>query len=357
MPTTTDPDAVCLDTLATVARELDIDAAWTVDEGDHGFTWWPLDGLRQRVRVEPGPDTHEAGAVVLTVTTPVWRQADPAPLMQLIADLRLHARCAAVRHVPGSGDLELITRVVLPAEEAPRLARTFAAGGAIQAYLAAWAWQEAERSAGPDAYAWRDEVPHPRLGFRVAPHSVFRYPDRVLEAGTARDAAFLSDLVQGVADALADRGLASGRLHPEGTAAIAAPLPGTIALLELGVLRGPVDRHSLIVTLTIDGDSPHGIDTYGHELQTRLLAPNSGAWTLGSWRGVPRRRGRAGTALAHALFVPLARVELELVPYLADAICAALAIIGGWVVDGAPPARTATLPMGGVRPVRRRAVA
>ncbi len=135
-PNAAAPNAVALN---AVARALEIDPARTVRDTPNAFTWWIAPGLRQHVQVEAGPPS---GSPWLRIDTPVWRGADPHAITPLLEGLRHHARGAAVRHAPNSGNVTLVTRAPLPRPIEEDRATTLAGTGAIQALLAAWAWSQ-----------------------------------------------------------------------------------------------------------------------------------------------------------------------------------------------------------------------
>jgi hypothetical protein len=199
MPSTAiDPASVAA--LNAVAHALEIDQTRAVRHATNGYTWWIAPGLRQRVTVETGPP-H--GTRWLRIETPVWRRADPATIAPLLDALRRHARGAAVLHAPKSGNTSLVTRFPLPASATATRARALAGTGAIQAFLAAWAWGEARTQFGARAAAWRDAIAHPELGMDTPPDPVLTYRDRVLRPGTAeREGTFADALLAATAEAI-----------------------------------------------------------------------------------------------------------------------------------------------------------
>jgi hypothetical protein len=342
MPIHIDPASVA--SLNAVARSLEIEPVRAVRDAPNGFTWWIAPGMRQRVRVQAGPPL---GTLWLRIETPVWRGADPARIEPLLDALRQHARGAAVVHAPGSGDVTLVTRVPLPGTRPERRAAALAGTGAIQAFLVAWAWGEANTRFADQASGWRDDLPHPELGMDVVPDPVFGYRDRVLRPQAAtRGGAFADELLDATTAAIERTGLGlTPQLHPDGyKVTFAVDLGLTLGVLEVGFLDGPVDSRSLCVVLTVPG---HLGDARAHacchELLGRQLAPDAAAWTLGSWAPVPRRDGRPGLGLNHGLFVPLALAEADLGPDIAGAASRSVEVVRNWFAAGAPAPVAAVL--------------
>ena len=336
MPST-DIDPASVAALNAVAHALEIDQTRAARHATNGYTWWIAPGLRQRVSVETGPP-H--GTRWLRIETPVWRRADPATIAPLLDALRRHARGAAVLHAPKSGNASLVTRFPLPASATATRARALAGTGAIQAFLAAWAWGEARTRFGERASAWRDAIPHPEFGMDVSPDPVLTYRDRVLRPGTAaREGAFADALLAATAEAIERTGLGLMPRRPsdDGPITFAVDLGPTLGYLEVGLLGGPVDARSLVVVLTVPGHLTEArAEACGQELLLRQLAPNAAAWTLGSWMPAPRRDGRPGFGLEHGLFLPLALAEADIGPEIAAAASRTVETIRAWFEDGAP---------------------
>jgi len=334
---TSDIDPASVAPLNALGRALEIDQTRGVRDAPNGFTWWLAPGLRQRVRIEPGPPL---GTRWLRIETPVWRGADPDRVEPLLDALRQHARGAAVMHAPGSGDVLLVSRAPLPDSRIEQRAAALSGMGAIQAFLAAWAWGEADTQFGDDAAPWRNALPHPTLGMDTAPDPVFGYRERVLRPrAAAREGAFADALLDATAAEIerTELGLLPQR-QPDGRkVTFAVDLGPTLGFLEVGLIRGPVDAHSLGVVLTVPGhlaeDRAHAC---AHELLRRQLASRSDAWTLGSWAPIPRRDGRPGHGLNHGLFLPLALAEHDMGAEIADAAARAVESVLTWFEDGAP---------------------
>jgi len=336
MPTP-DHDPTAIAALNAVAHALEIDPARATRHADNGFTWWIAPGLRQRVSVESTPSQS---AHFLRIETPIWEHADTDAIAPLLEALWQHARGAAVLHEPENGSVSLVSRVPLPASAAAARARALAGTGAIQAYLAAWAWGEARTQLGERAAAWRDATPHPELGMDISPDPVLTYRDRVLRPGASeRDGAFAAALLAGTADAIERSGLGLMPQRPtdDGPIAFAVDVGPTLGFLEVGVINGAVDARSLGVVLTVPGHlSVARARACGSQLLLRQLAPNATDWVLGSWAPVPRRDGRPGFGINHGLFLPLALAPAGIGPEVADAAARTVETVRAWFEDGAP---------------------
>lgn len=332
-----DPDRTAAPALDAVVHALAIEPTRVVGDAPNGFTWWLAPGLRQHVRVEAGAPGRPAW---LRLETPVWRGADPTAVAPLVAELGRHARGTAVRHAPGSGELTLVTRAPLPdgcvAERAAALAGT----GAIQAFLAAWAWGEAATSLGPRSRSWRDALPHPTHGFDTPPDPVFGYRERVLRPLAAeREGAFATALLHATVDALesAGVGLLAHRRDDGLKTTFLVDLGPIVGRLEVGVLGGPVDARSLVTALVVDGQLDEGRAwACAAELLRRQLAPGSDVWTMGSWMPMPRFDDRPGLGVTQGLFVPLALASADLGPELATAAAGTVGLVRTWLAEGAP---------------------
>jgi hypothetical protein len=336
MSLTQHPETRADSALTAVARALEITDTHAARDAPNGFTWWIAPGLRQQVRIEAGaPD----GMRWLRIETPLWSGADPLAIAPLLDALRQYARGAAVLHAPDSGDVTLVSRVPLPDPVVEARAAAFAGTGAIQAFLAAWAWGEARTRFGSHASWWRDALPHPELGMDLDPHSVLGYRDRVLRPqAEGRAGAFAEALLAGTADAIEHSGLGLMRQRQAHDKVVFGVDVGpTLGYLEVGLIRGPIDAHALAVAISLPGHLAESrAHACSHELILRHLAPGAGAWTLGSWMPLPRRDGRPGFGLTHGLFVPLALAEPAMVPELAEAAARSVDLVQTWFDDGAP---------------------
>ena len=336
MPTTAIDDT-SVAVLNAVDHALEIDQTRAARHAEYGYTWWIAPGLRQLVSVETSaPD----GARCLRIETPVWKRADAGAIAPLLEALRQHTRGAAVLHAPESGTVSLVSRLPLPASATASRARALAGTGAIQAYLAAWAWGEARTQFGERASPWRDAIPHPELGMDVTPDPVLSYRDRVLRPGAAeRDGAFADALLAATTDAIerSGLGLMPRRHADDGPITFAVDVGPTLGYLEVGLIDGPVDARSLGVVLTVPGHLTEARgEACGFELLLRQLAPGATDWVLGSWVPVPRRDGRPGFGLNHGLFLPLALAPADIGPEVAAAAARTVETVRAWFEDGAP---------------------
>jgi hypothetical protein len=353
MPSTPTPDTTTA--LNAFARALEIEHDRAVRDAPNGFCWWVCAGLRQRVRVEAGPP-H--GTPWLRIETPIWRGADPQAVAPLLDALAQHARGAAVQHEPESGEVALVTRAPLPSHLVEARAAALAGIGAIQAYLAAWAWGEAATQIGDRASWWRDSLPHPERGMLVPPDHVLSYRERVLRPqAEARSGAFAADLLAATIDAieLSGLGTAPRRLDDGLRIVFAVDLGVRHGFLEVGPIRGAVDAHSLCVALVVPGNltEPHA-QACNQELLRRQLAPDADAWTLGSWMPIQHREYGPGYGLTHGIFVPLALAEPEMGPEVASAAARTVDLVRTWFDEGAPARVPMPLPQA---PPRERLVA
>jgi hypothetical protein len=318
-----------------VARTLEIERERRVQDTPDGFTWWIAPGLHQRVQVE---DDVAGCTPWLRITTPVWRGADPQAIAPLLDELRQHARGAAVRHDPRCGDVALVTRAPLSVADVLHDAAGFASTAGVQALLAAWAWADAAKRHGERARAWRAAAPHPERGMDVAPSAVLGFRERLLEPrleaqGEGFGPALMEDAVAAVErDGL---GLMPQR-HPDGfKVTFAVDVGPTLALLEVGLIRGSADVRSLAVALTLHGHLSEGrAHAICAELLERQLAPGAPAWTLGSWSPIARRDGRPGFGLTHGLFLPLATAHPTMGRALGSAAGHAVASLQRWLAEG-----------------------
>ena len=336
MPTP-DHDPTAIAALNAVAHALEIDQTRAARHADNGYTWWIAPGLRQRVSVET---RTPHGTRCLRIETPIWHHADPDAIAPLLEALCQHARGAAVLHAPESGIVSLVSRVPLPASATAARARALAGTGAIQAFLAAWAWGEARTQLAERAAPWRDALPHPELGMDVSPDPVLTYRDRVLRPGASeRDGAFADALLSATTNAIerSGLGLMPQRHTDDGPIAFAVDVGPTLGYLEVGLINGAVDARSLGVVLTVPG---HLIEARaqacGFELLLRQLAPDATDWVLGSWAPVPRRDGRPGFGINHGLFLPLALAPADIGPEIAAAAARTVETVRVWFEDGAP---------------------
>jgi hypothetical protein len=323
--------------LNAVAQALQIAETRAVRDAPNGFTWWMAPGLRQRVRVEVGPPD---GTLWLRIETPVWSGADTQAIAPLLAALGQHARGAAVVHAPASGDVALVTRAPLPSHLLEARATALAGTGAIQAFLAAWAWGEARTQFGPRASWWRDALPHPDLGMDVPPDAVFAYRERVLRPqGEARAGAFAQKLLVDTTEAIEQSGLGlmPRRADDGRKVTFAVDLGPTAGFLEVGLIKGAVDAHALCVAVSLPG---HLTEERAHacafELLRRQLVPGAETWTVGSWMPLASRDGRPGFGLTHGLFVPLALAEPDLGREIAGAVARTVDLVQAWFEAGAP---------------------
>jgi hypothetical protein len=125
--------------------------------------------------------------------------------------------------------------------------------------------------------------------------------------------------------------------HPDGyKISFAVDVGLTVAMLEVGLIRGPVDVRSLAVALTLHG---HAAEAHAQavcaELLERQLALGALAWTLGSWMPIARRDGRPGFGLTHGLFLPLATAHPSMGSALGSAATHVVASLRGWFERGA----------------------
>ena len=346
-PNTAAPNTLALN---AVAHALEIDPTRAVRDTPNAFTWWIAPGLRQRVQVEEGPlgDTPW-----LRIDTPVWRDADPHAITPLLEELRHHARGAAVRHAPNTGDVTLVTRAPLPRPIEDDRATTLAGTGAIQALLAAWAWSQARTRFGDRASAWRDTLPHPTLGMDVTPSRVLHYRERVLHPqADARVGIFATTLLADTSEAIERNGVGfMPQRRPDGRrVAFGVDLNMTLGILEVGLVRGAVDAHALGVALNLEG---HGSEARAracsHELLGRQLTPGADTWTLGSWTPLQRRDDLPGFGVSHAFFVPLALAEPDMGPEIAHATAGLVELVRTWLDEGAPARINAPRTNGGAR--------
>lgn len=124
--------------------------------------------------------------------------------------------------------------------------------------------------------------------------------------------------------------------HPDGyKVSFAVDVGPTLAILEVGVMRGSVDVRSLAVALTLHGHLPaaraHAVCAV---LLARRIAPGATAWTLGSWSPIARRDGGPGFGLTHGLFLPLATAHPGMGRALGSAATLAVASLRGWLEEG-----------------------
>jgi hypothetical protein len=172
----------------------------------------------------------------------------------------------------------------------------------------------------------------------VAPSAVLELRERLLKPhleaqGEGFGRALLDDAVTAVErDGL---GLMPQR-HPDGhKVSFAVDVGLTVAMLEVGLIRGPVDVRSLAVALTLHG---HAAEAHAHavcaELLERQLALGAPAWTLGSWMPIAHRDGRPGFGLTHGLFLPVATAHPSMGHALGSAAGHAVALLRGWLEEG-----------------------
>jgi hypothetical protein len=317
-----------------VARTLEIERERRVQDTPDGFTWWIAPGLHQRVQVE---DDVPGCTPWLRITTPVWRGADAQAIAPLLGELRQHARGAAVRHDPQTGDVALVTRAPLAIDRALHHASGYATAGGVQAILAAWAWGQAAKRVGEGARDWRAVVPHPERGMDVGPSAVLGFGDRLLKPHLeAQGTGFGQALMDEAVAAVERDGLGSAaHRHPDGyKVSFAVDVGPTVAILEVALINGSVDVRSLAVALTVHGHLPearaHAVCT---ELLERQLAPGAPAWTLGSWSPIAHHDG-PGFGLTHGLFLPLATAHPSMGRALGSAATHAVASLRGWFEEG-----------------------